>query len=325
MPSADNFFYDLFKTNKTDNRSSGFLNFLGLTYESLNDLIIRAWSINENGFNPNEWIGVNIEEVMTFFEAGSNMSPSGSNEQKMYKKAQEYILDFLYPFMPMISDEQHCEYLMKVFLDLERADSIFSYNWDTIADYTLEKIKSSQLRNYSKLLKNDNIDPKAYRNQGLLLKLHGSFNWMVCQNTKCECYNKIRDPFRKNTYKLLKIHELWKCTNCGGLKLKPQIIPPVSNKMIHQNSFLKNQWLIAREKLLDVTELVFIGYSFPQTDYYSEWLFRQLNFIEEGADIKITVVNPEFGKRGSPITKRYKTIFKGRKIESFKTLKDYAS
>ena len=135
MPSADNFFYDLFKTNKTDNRSSGFLNFLGLTYESLNDLIIRAWSINENGFNPNEWIGVNIEEVMTFFEAGSNMSPSGSNEQKMYKKAQEYILDFLYPFMPMISDEQHCEYLMKVFLDLERADSIFSYNWDNYCRY----------------------------------------------------------------------------------------------------------------------------------------------------------------------------------------------
>ena len=33
------------------------LNFLGLTFEGLNDLIIRAWNINENGYNPDEWRG----------------------------------------------------------------------------------------------------------------------------------------------------------------------------------------------------------------------------------------------------------------------------
>lgn len=94
--------------------------------------------------------------------------------------------------------------------------------------------------------------------------------------------------------------------------------------MIHENSFLKNQWLIAREKLLDVNELIFIGYSFPPTDYYTEWLFRQLNFIEKRNDIKITVVNPEYGKRGSLVTKRYKTIFRGYDIIGFKSLKDYS-
>src|SRR5436309_1683224 len=73
MPSADNFFYDLFKMNKTDNRPAGSLNFLGLTYENLNDLIVRAWNIDDKSYNPDEWKGVNIEEVMTFFEAGSNM------------------------------------------------------------------------------------------------------------------------------------------------------------------------------------------------------------------------------------------------------------
>jgi hypothetical protein len=94
--------------------------------------------------------------------------------------------------------------------------------------------------------------------------------------------------------------------------------------MIHKNSFLKNQWLIAREKLLDINELVFIGYSFPPADYYSEWLFRQLNFIEKRQNILITVVNPEYGRRGSSVTKRYKTIFKDYKIESYKTLKEYS-
>ena len=94
--------------------------------------------------------------------------------------------------------------------------------------------------------------------------------------------------------------------------------------MIHTNTFLKKQWLIAADKLLDVNHLVFIGYSFPPTDFYSEWLFRQINFIEERPDIKITVVNPEYGKKYSSVTKRFNSIFKGYDIESFKTLKDYS-
>jgi NAD-dependent SIR2 family protein deacetylase len=324
MPSAENFFYDLFKMNKTDNRPAGSLNFLGLTYENLNDLIVRAWNIDDKSYNPDEWRGVNIEEVMTFFEAGSNMSPSSSDEHQMYKKAQRYLLDFLYPFMPMSSDSQHCEYLMRVFAHLDKKDSIISYNWDTIADFTLEKIKAVQLKNYAKLLRDKNIETKEYRHRGLLLKLHGSFNWMICQNRKCDYYNRIRPPFKGKTNKLLGLRDLWKCNSCDGGKLRPEIIPPVSNKTIHSNSFVRDQWHIAREKLLDASELVFIGYSFPPTDYYTEWLFRQLNFIEKGHDVKITVVNPEYGKRGSIVTKRYRTIFRGREIKNFGTLKEYA-
>jgi hypothetical protein len=325
MPSADNFFYDLFKMNKTDKRPAGSLNFLGLTYENLNDLIVRAWHIDDKSYNPEEWKGVNIEEVMTFFEAGANMFPDKSNEQQMFKKAQKYLLDFLYPLMPMTSDEQHCEYLMDIFIRLDEKDSIISYNWDTIADFTLQRVNKVQLRNYAKLLRDDTLEPKEYRHKGLLLKLHGSFNWMICENNKCKFYNKIRPPFKSNSNKLLGIRDLWKCASCGGGKLRPEIIPPVSNKMIHSNSFIRNQWHIAREKLLDAAEIVFIGYSFPPTDYYTEWLFRQLNFIEKGHDAKITVVNPEYGKRGSVVTKRYKTIFRGREIKSYRTLKEYVN
>jgi len=324
MPSAENFFYDLFRTNKTDNRPAGHLNFLGLTYEGLNDFIIKAWNINQEGYNPEQWKGVNIEEVMTFFEIGSKMHLSGTREQKTFKKALEHLLSFMYPFMPMICDGQHCEYLLHVFAELDNKDSIISYNWDTIAEFTLQRTKSIQLKNYAKLMRDDNIEPSKYRNLGLLLKLHGSFNWMMCENKDCEYYNKVKPPFAKNSYKLLGLRDTWKCSTCGGGHVKPQIVPPVSNKMIHTNSFLRNQWLIAREKLLDTTELIFIGYSFPPTDYYTEWLFRQLNLIEKPHKVKITVVNPEFGKRNSIVTKRYKTLFRGHDIEGFTTLKEYS-
>lgn len=324
MPSAENFFYDLQKTNKTDNRSAGFLNTLGLMFEGLNNLITRAWNINEDGYNPTEWKGVNIEDVMTFFEVGEKMYPEGSDYQLAFKKAQQKLLSYMYPLIPLRYRGQHCEYLMQVFFSIDKYDSIISYNWDTIAENTLAAIKAEQLKNYAKLLRADKILTQQFRNKGLLLKLHGSFNWMVCKNPKCKDYKKIQPPFQTKRYKLLDMMKLWKCPCCGSDQSEPVIVPPVSNKMIYKNSFLKSQWLIAAEKLLDVDHLIFIGYSFPSTDYYSEWLFRQINFIEEKPDLRITVVNPEYGKKYSQVTKRFNTIFRGYKIESFKTLKDYA-
>ncbi len=116
MPSANNFFYDLHKTNKTDNRPAGSLDFLGLTYEGLYNLIARAWNINAENYDPEEWRGVNIEEVMTFLEVGAKMYPPNSGYQRTFKKAQEYLLSYLYPLIPMRCDEQHCEHLLKVFI-----------------------------------------------------------------------------------------------------------------------------------------------------------------------------------------------------------------
>jgi hypothetical protein len=125
--------------------------------------------------------------------------------------------------------------------------------------------------------------------------------------------------------KLIALHQLWKCPVCKGINVKPEFVPPVTDKIIHSNSFLRNQWLIAREQLLDVTELVFIGYSFPQTDYYTEWLFRQLNLRMPKRDVHVTIVNPEYGKRGSLVSKRYDKIFKGYNVKKYSTIKEYAN
>lgn len=324
MPSAENFFYDLFKRNKSDNLPEGSMNSLAVHYEQLNDLITMAWNINTDGFEPKEWKGVNIEEVMTFLEVSSNMHLDGSEEQMVCKKAQKYLLDFLNPFMPMICEDQHCEYLLDIFCTIDKKDTVISYNWDTIAEHTLEKISAVQLKNYAKLLRSESIKIKNFFDKGLLLKLHGSFNWMLCQDKQCDLYNKIIPPFKNKRYKLLTLRETWNCPSCKGGKLKSHIVPPVSNKMIHKDSFMKNQWLIAREKLLYAKEIVFIGYSFPPTDFYTDWLFRQLNFIVGRPKIKIIIVNPEYGKKNSIVTKRYNSLFKGHEIESYKTLKEYS-
>jgi hypothetical protein len=323
MPSANNFFYDLNKTNKTDNRPAGSLDFLGLSYEGLYNLIARAWNINVENHDPEDWKGVNIEEVMTFLEVGAKMFHPNSKDQQVFKKAQEYLLDFMYPLIPMRCDEQHCEHLLKVFMRLKKRDSILTYNWDSIADYTLQKIGAEQLKNYAKMLRADKINQEDYFDKGMYLKLHGSFNWMKCENKECLYHKKVRPPFQKGKYQLLSDHKLWTC-ECGNKHVKPFIVPPVSDKMIHKHSLLKNQWFIARDKLVTASELVFIGYSFPPSDFYSEWLFRELNFLVNNNVKKITIVNPEYRKRNSLVRNRYDAIFKNYEKEIFNTLAEYA-
>jgi hypothetical protein len=42
--------------------------------------------------------------------------------------------------------------------------------------------------------------------------------------------------------------------------------------------------------------IIFIGYSFPPTDFYSQWLFRQVYFLQKHRP-EIVVVNPEMKKQ----------------------------
>jgi len=79
----------------------------------------------------------------------------------------------------------------------------------------------------------------------------------------------------------------------------------------HKKNLFSNQWNIARRKLQQTKKLVFIGYSFPATDSYAEWLFRQINYLVEDMEsltftkIDIEVVNPAALRRNSALRKRY--------------------
>jgi len=100
------------------------------------------------------------------------------------------------------------------------------------------------------------------------------------------------------------------------------LIPPTSQKFIRRDSLLHRLWLIARDKLPLCRWIVLIGYSFPATDFYSEWLFRQIYLIE-GPHPDIIVVNPEIMKKRSAVTKRYENIFRGCTMHRFSDLEAF--
>lgn len=324
MPSGDNFFYDLFFQGATNTHNKRYLNVLGLTSEGLNDLIVRAWALknNSNNFDPFEWKQINIEEVFTFLDIGERMYPQETNYQRVFKLCKQELEAFITSYLSVKSEGFHCEHLVDILFALRPNDSIISFNWDTIADFTLQHTGLPFYRRYLDLMTVEPLRVSDFIHRGVLLKLHGSLNWIVCPNPQCVLYDKIRLAVKKG--KLLRFFGMHKCPSCGNEHGKPFIVPPTSQKFIRRGTFLYKLWLLAREQLPYFRRIVFIGYSFPPTDFYSEWLFRQIYFDKERRP-DIIVVNPMIMKPKSLVAQRYQKIFRGCRINRFPTLESFRS
>lgn len=116
-----------------------------------------------------------------------------------------------------------------------------------------------------------------------VLKLHGSFNWLVCPN--------CGRLFIRNGQKIIMPHS-WSCCycsqSCGTInapKLRHVLITPTLLKDL-KNTHLKSIWHNAFIELSEAKRIVFIGYSFPLADFE----FRYLLARSVRPDAKIRVV-----------------------------------
>jgi hypothetical protein len=327
LPLSRGFFYDLFREGARGSETDRFLNMLGLMYEGTNNLITHAWAMEKNAeaFEPEEWKDVDIEEVLTFLDVGSRMYFPGSRYRRVFSIARRSLIDFIRLNIMVRCDSQHCEHLRDILCRLKPEDSVISFNYDTLADVTLEHFKFAQYKAYCELLSGQRPKIRAYRGRGVLLKLHGSGNWVACSNRECEQYSVPHIPFPKRSNRLPRIGDsgFGKCVFCGTEGPEAVIVPPVTEKLLNRNAFLRSLWLIARDKIASAERIVFIGYSFPIGDVYSEWLFRQIHFLE-GEKPELVVVNPEIYKPRSSVSQRYRTIFKGCEIVRCPSLAEYA-
>ena len=322
MPSGDNFFHDMFFRKKLSKRDSSPLNLMGVMYEGLNDLITTAWGLDKDiaNFEPEEWKRINIEDVFTFLDIGSRMYAPGTRYQKGFAACRSSLISFITTALSIKSEGFHCEHLSNLLYELKPIDSIISFNWDTIADFTLQEVGKPIFQGYLDLMTNSPLRVRDFLDRPVLLKLHGSFNWIVCPNPACRLHGKPRLAVKGN--KLQRLVNIYKCPRCGNERGEPFIVLPTSQKFIRRGTLLHKLWLIARDKLPFCRRLIFVGYSFPATDFYSEWLFRQIYFIE-GRKPEIIVINPEIMKKRSVLSKRYERLFKGCDIHRFAALEDF--
>lgn len=194
MPSGQNFFADIFDNPGASKNGLDFFNIMDHLYEGLSLMIQQAWKLDSEKqfWDKNEWKDVNIEDVFTFIDIGTYLYPINSKYREVFVLSRESLIDFIFMSLSMRTLGQHCEHLLNLFKNLSNDDNVISFNWDTIADTTLENLKSEHYVNYLSLFSNGKINYKKFTNKGLLLKLHGSLNWMICKNHKCTYFNKKR-------------------------------------------------------------------------------------------------------------------------------------
>lgn len=209
-----------------------------------------------------------------------------------------------------------------------RRDGAPYFNWDRYSAYGIRftKIRRTGRMSYYDANHGENIAKKFYENHYnpspdfRFIKLHGSNNWFRYSKLSRNKKEIDKLPFEKGFDHLAREGKLyiksdklpdslknellcfngdwqfgvmptWKKLRYRNV-LEPIIIPPILEKDKEiKNKIFQQLWSDAKEILLKTNEIVFIGYSFPDTDFYSKKLFIEV--FSKNKNIDVTFVNPD--------------------------------
>jgi hypothetical protein len=144
------------------------------------------------------------------------------------------------------------------------------------------------------------------------LKLHGSTHWFPRKLHGQPVFPHdvlVLSTFEKGTF--LQEQQVF-------LDLEhPFIVPPILDKSaVLKAPILSLLWGWAADLLSRAKRVIFLGYSFPITDYYSEFLFRY--YTRRQAQITVVdLAKPREKKKREAIKNRYGQIFPGIASEDF--------
>lgn len=190
---------------------------------------------------------------------------------------------------------------------LNKNATIITFNWDHIPEWLL--LTEYGQMNYC--LEDVKVVDRSIGkiDKGIkLLKLHGSVNWLVCENSNhhVHIYNSWLAHRQRLPY----------CKKCKR-QLYKMIIPPVWYKRGYAQR-IAELWEIAADELCIADRIVIIGYSLPSLDFSAKHLLLLSNYLNR--KVRVDIINgPDFND------KCYKQVFKySRHINNTKlSFEDY--
>lgn len=215
--------------------------------------------------------------------------------QGLQDKNIRLLRHYLVKLMTTVIEENpisHDNYHRQLVANLKKSgrirDTVFvSTNYDTLLDQALVSLLPEAGLDYGIDFAGRQIPgylPKLY-------KLHGSLNWLYCP----ACSTASLAPFQKTPTL---------CSECGA-GLSTLIIPPTYFKNIN-NVYLSSVWNQAEIALRGVEQLIFCGYSFPESDLHIKYLIKRIQSYRK-QDLRIAVINNYPGKtKGSIRDERYR-------------------
>lgn len=215
---------------------------------------------------------------------------------------------------------------------MQKGDSVISFNYDLIADWTLKTCSKFTVSGYAMQFSGQLGTSSASietlvdetSSQVSLLKLHGSLNWLQDARGKRQDLIYLKDAFEitleRNAWgPVIELRE-----DHGKQSLfRPFVVPPSADKSTiwaKYGGVLRPLWEKAGEVLKNCDRLVIVGYSLREADYQSQWLFRR--FLAEGNRTrKICIVNTN-----QQVRCRLRDFFGGLgQIEEHHSFEDFAA
>lgn len=243
------------------------------------------------------WDNFDLEEIFTSVELEREFRGSESDERARLTLIRNKLVRYIGRIIALCTQGAYGEHTRRLAGDLDVDDSVITFNWDLLLDREVHPRESQrwQYKNFFALALQDfrfgPVVAGSYGKQGMLLKLHGSFNWYQCTNRLCREAATL--TFFETTSlaleRLMGIGEVI-CQACGS-EMNPLLIPPLLRKPIHNAPTIRSIWGIAKRRLKVADNVVVIGFSLPPTDFYANWLLRSVQ-ASPHLQPRVFVVNP---------------------------------
>ena len=154
--------------------------------------------------------------------------------------------------------------------------TIITTNWDTLIESYCNKYSVDYSYGFLQPYTSDSIRHTAKNYDLLLLKIHGSANWLRCLN--CGSISIFEKSHAATS--LFEDNRTEKCPVCGhektahGASMQPELITPTMMKSL-SNQLYTNLWSSAAQELRDATHIIFVGYSLPIADFEFRYMLQK--------------------------------------------------
>lgn len=309
-----------------------------LDFHHVFDFIERLW-----GF-PREQIqhsNLDMEEVLTLLNI--EMEEDVPGRERLLLAYEEYLLLMALTFDKILYGEP-CPQHKLIAETLKPGDAVISFNYELLMDFALRNLKDGEARwsivdgygipcdhlKSQRVLQNKGSQELVQANAVTpssnvrLFKLHGSLNWLYCPQCG-QLYAYEHSDARGHSVVIHGMANMIQCsTNHCCHKLSRVIIPPTLMKNYQSIPFIPQLWHQARRALRQASEIVVIGYSFPTTDFRSNWMFRKA-MVDNQTLRKVTIVDTAVGYQRKTLLDKHKSIFRVKELDYFKEFAEYTS
>lgn len=298
----------------------------------LSNYYSAVYSIRENVRTAiqKEAINVNLEDIFTAFDKSvvTREHLHGYTYAQMDRIRYSIMRLFIYYFSQSVLDHnfEHKDYLSFFsYLKKHRTaepTTIITTNWDTLIEGYCEKNKILCNYGFTRPYTSDMQETNKNAYDLLLLKIHGSANWLRCLN--CGAISVFEGNLAASS--LFEDNSTEKCAICGkektayGASMQPELITPTMMKSLSSQLYT-NLWASAARELRAATHIIFVGYSLPIADFEFRYMLQKN--VQSNAKIDIILTdssNPDHVSENAKWLlpdKRYRDAFPKNELNFF--------